>query len=149
MLFPPETLPYLNILAQVGLVFFMFLVGLEFNADNLKGKGHAAVVVSHVSIIAPFFLGALLALYLYQSLSTSAVPFTSFALFMGAAMSVTAFPVLARILTERNLHRTYLGAIAITCAAVDDVTAWCLLAFVISVVRSGDVLGRCPRRFWR
>lgn len=143
-LFPAETLPYLNILAQVGLVFFMFLVGLEFNADHLKGKGHAAVVVSHVSIIAPFFLGAMLALYLYERLSTSAVPFTSFALFMGAAMSVTAFPVLARILTERNLHKTYLGAIAITCAAVDDVTAWCLLAFVISVVRSGDVLGAVP-----
>ncbi len=143
-LFPPETLPYLNVLAQIGLVFFMFLVGLEFNADHLKGKGHAAVVVSHVSIIAPFFLGALLALYLYEPLSTNAVPFTSFALFMGAAMSVTAFPVLARILTERNLHKTYLGAIAITCAAVDDVTAWCLLAFVISVVRSGDLLGAVP-----
>lgn len=143
-LFPPETLPYLNILAQVGLVFFMFLVGLEFNSDNLKGKGHAAVVVSHVSIIAPFFLGGLLALYLYESLSTSAVPFLSFSLFMGAAMSVTAFPVLARILTERNLHKTYLGTIAITCAAVDDVTAWCLLAFVISVVRSGDLLGAVP-----
>lgn len=143
-LFPSETLPYLKVLAEVGLVFFMFLVGLEFNSDNLKGKGHAAVVVSHVSIIAPFFLGALLALYLYESLSTAAVPFTSFALFMGAAMSVTAFPVLARILTERNLHKTYLGAIAITCAAVDDVTAWCLLAFVVSVVRSGDVLGAIP-----
>ncbi len=144
LLFPTETLPYLNILAQIGLIFFMFLVGLEFNSDNLKGKGDAAVIVSHVSIIAPFFLGSLLAIYLYPSLSTSAVPFVSFSLFMGAAMSVTAFPVLARILTERNLHKTYLGTIAITCAAVDDVTAWCLLAFVISVVRSGDMVSAIP-----
>lgn len=143
-LFPPETASNLFILAQVGLIFFMFLVGLEFNSDHLKGKGNAAVVVSHMSIVAPFFLGSLLALYLYQNLSTAAVPFTSFALFMGAAMSVTAFPVLARILTERNLHKTYLGTIAITCAAVDDVTAWCLLAFVISVVRSGDMFAAVP-----
>lgn len=142
--FPAETLPYLNVLAQVGLVFFMFLVGLEFNSDHLKGKGDVAVVISHVSIIAPFLLGGGLALYLYESLSTNAVPFTSFALFMGAAMSVTAFPVLARILTERNLHKSYIGAIAITCAAVDDVTAWCLLAFVISVVRFGDILQALP-----
>lgn len=143
-LFPASTIPYLDILAQIGLIFFMFLVGLEFNSDNLRGSGHAAIIVSHVSIIAPFFLGALLALYLYPSLSTSAVPFTSFALFIGASMSITAFPVLARILTERKLNKTYLGAIAITCAAADDVTAWCLLAFVISVVRSGDVVSAIP-----
>ncbi|WP_287131137.1 cation:proton antiporter [Candidatus Cyanaurora vandensis] len=143
-LFPPVTAPYLNILAQMGLIFFMFLVGLEFNSEHLRGKGQAAMVVSHASIVAPFLLGALLALYLYQSLSNDTVPFISFALFMGAAMSVTAFPVLARILTERNLHKTYLGTIAITCAAVDDVTAWCMLAFVISVVRSGDMLAALP-----
>lgn len=143
-LFPAVTIPYLDILAQVGLIFFMFLVGLEFNSDNLRGSGHAAVIVSHVSIIAPFFLGALLALYLYPTLSTNTVPFTSFALFMGASLSITAFPVLARILTERKLSKTYLGVIALTCAAADDVTAWCLLAFVISVVRSGDVIAAIP-----
>jgi Kef-type K+ transport system membrane component KefB len=95
-------------------------------------------VTSHVSIVAPFFLGAVLALYLYPRLSDSSVSFTGFALFMGAAMSITAFPVLARILTERNLLHTKVGALTIACAAVDDVTAWCILALVVAVVRSGE-----------
>ncbi|HEX8139724.1 MAG TPA: cation:proton antiporter [Pyrinomonadaceae bacterium] len=137
--FPQETAPYMNILAQVGLIFFMFLVGLELNRKILRGKGHAAILVSHSSIILPFALGVLLAFYLYGTVSNTDVPFTSFALFMGAAMSITAFPVLARIVKEQNLQKTSLGAIAITCAAVDDVTAWCILAFVISIVRSGGV----------
>jgi Kef-type K+ transport system membrane component KefB len=143
-LFPAVTIPYLNVLAQLGLIFFMFLVGLELNTDHLRGNGKAALLVSHMSIIVPYFLGGLLALYLYDTLSSSDVGFTSFALFMGAAMSITAFPVLARILTERRLNRTALGALAITCAAVDDVTAWCLLAIVISIVRSGDALSAIP-----
>jgi Kef-type K+ transport system membrane component KefB len=143
-LFPAATVPYLNILAQLGLIFFMFLVGLELNTDHLKGNGRVALLVSHTSIVVPYFLGGLLALYLYESLAPSDVSLASFALFMGAAMSITAFPVLARILTERKLNRTALGALAITCAAVDDVTAWCLLAIVISIVRSGDVLGAIP-----
>jgi len=135
-LFPPESLEYLNVLSQVGLLFFMFLVGLEFDPRMLRGRGRAAIVISHVSIVVPFGLGAALALFLYPRLSAETVPFTGFALFMGAAMSVTAFPVLARILTERNLLRTRLGALTIACAAVDDVTAWTILAFVIAIVRS-------------
>lgn len=138
-LFPVESLGYLNALSQIGLLFFMFLVGLEFNPRLIQGRGHTAVVTSHVSIVAPFFMGAALALYLYPRLSDSSVPFTGFALFMGAAMSVTAFPVLARILTERNLLRTRVGAIAIACAAVDDVTAWTILAVVVAIVRSTAV----------
>jgi len=137
--FPQETAPYLNLLAQVGLIFFMFLVGLELNRKILHAKSSSAVLVSHASIIVPFILGVWLASYLYSTVSSTSVPFLSFALFMGAAMSITAFPVLARIVKEQNLQKTSLGVIAITCAAVDDVTAWCVLAFVISIVRSGGI----------
>ncbi|MDR0787330.1 MAG: cation:proton antiporter [Gemmatimonadota bacterium] len=138
-LFPPESLGYLNSLSQVGLLVFMFLVGLEFNPRLIRGRGQAAIVISHVSIVTPFVLGSLLALYLYPRLSESDVSFTGFALFMGAAMSVTAFPVLARILTERNLLRSRVGTVAIACSAVDDVTAWTILAVVIAIVRADAV----------
>ncbi|HEX8520978.1 MAG TPA: cation:proton antiporter [Tepidisphaeraceae bacterium] len=139
--FPPATIPLLNILSQVGVIFFLFLVGLELDPKLLRNRGHAAVVISHVSIIAPFLLGAGLTLILYEQVfnSTPAMRFTSVALFMGAAMSITAFPVLARILTERNLHKTNVGAVAITCAAVDDVTAWCMLAFVVAFARATGI----------
>lgn len=137
-IFPPATIRYLNVLSQIGVVFFLFLIGLELDPKLLRKRGHAAVVISHVSIVAPFLLGAALALYLYPLVFTRTpeMRFTSVALFMGAAMSITAFPVLARILTERNLHKTQVGAIAITCAAVDDVSAWCMLAFVVGVARA-------------
>ncbi len=135
-LFPPDSLPHLNTVSQLGLLLFMFLVGLEFDPRLMRGRGHAAVVTSHVSIIVPFFLGALLALYLYPRLADSSTQFTGFALFMGASMSVTAFPVLARILTERNLLQTRVGAVTIACAAVDDVTAWSILALVVVIVRA-------------
>ncbi|HEX2189633.1 MAG TPA: cation:proton antiporter, partial [Longimicrobiaceae bacterium] len=137
-LFPPESLASLGLLSQVGLLLFMFLVGLEFDTKLLRGRGHTAVVTSHVSIVVPFVLGAALALFLYPRLSDRSIGFTGFALFMGSAMSVTAFPVLARILTERNLLRTRLGAVTIACAAVDDVTAWSILAVVVAVVRAGS-----------
>jgi Kef-type K+ transport system membrane component KefB len=136
-LFPVESLGFLNSISQVGLLIFMFLVGVELNPRLLRGKGHTALVTSHASILAPFLLGALLALFLYPRLSDDSVTFTGFALFMGAAMSVTAFPVLARILTERGLMSTRVGSVAIACAAVDDVTAWCILAGVVALVRSG------------
>lgn len=138
-LFPTDSLRLLNLLAQVGLILFMFLVGLELDPKLLRGRGHTSVVISHSSIVVPFGLGALLALYLYPRLSDPAVPFSSFTLFMGVAMSITAFPVLARILVERRLMRTRVGAITIACAAVDDVTAWCILAFVVAVVRLSGV----------
>jgi K+:H+ antiporter len=136
LLFPPESLDHLNMLSQVGLLLFMFLVGLEFNPRMLRHQGHAAILTSHVSITLPYLLGAALALYLYPRLSDEHVRFTEFALFIGAAMSVTAFPVLARILRERNLHKTELGSVTIACAAVDDVTAWCLLAYILVLVRA-------------
>lgn len=135
-LFPPDSLGPLNLLSQVGLLLFMFMVGLELDTDKLRKLGHVAVVISHSSIIVPFGLGALLAIFLYERVGNT-LPYTGFILFMGAAMSVTAFPVLARILDERNLLGTKLGTLTIACAAVDDVTAWCLLAVIIAIIRSG------------
>jgi Kef-type K+ transport system membrane component KefB/nucleotide-binding universal stress UspA family protein len=140
-LFPDEVMPYLDVLANLGLIFFMFLVGLELDARLLRGRGHAAVWVSHASIIAPFLSGVALALVLFPTLGSPQGSFTSFALFLGASMSITAFPVLARILTERGLYRTKLGAVTLTCAAVDDVTAWCILAVVVTVVRATGASG--------
>jgi Kef-type K+ transport system membrane component KefB/nucleotide-binding universal stress UspA family protein len=143
-LFPPETIPYLNVLSQVGLIFFMFLIGLELNPKYLSGNINVAVLTSHVSILVPFSLGTLLAVLLYPLVSNASVSFTAFALFLGAAMSITAFPVLARIITENNLQGTRLGTLALTCAAVDDVTAWCLLAVAIAVARTGNFVGAIP-----
>ena len=135
-LFPAAVGPFLNIIAQVGVILYMFLVGLELDPALLRKRGHTTVAISHASIITPFLLGATIALYLYPKLSTHDVPFTCFSLFLGVSMSVTAFPVLARILTDRGIHKTRMGVIALTCAAVDDVTAWCMLAFVVSVARA-------------
>ena len=135
-LFPSSSLGPLSALSQVGVVIFMFLVGLGINPGELKNQGHAAVLTSHVSITAPFVLASFLALYLYPRLSDDSVAFTNFALFMGAAMSITAFPVLARILTERNALGSRLGTVAIACAAVDDVTGWCILAYIVALIRA-------------
>jgi len=135
-LLPSQVVPLVHVLAQVGVILFMFLVGVELEPELLRKRGRAAIAISHASIVVPFSLGAVLALVLYPRLGTSDVPFTPFALFLGISMSVTAFPVLARILTERGLDKSPLGALALTCAAVDDVTAWCLLALIVGVVQS-------------
>ncbi len=139
-IFPAHSIGTLNLLSQVGLVLFMFIVGLELDLGLLKGKTNTAVVISHASIVAPFTLGVALAYYTYSSYAPTGIQFLSYALFVGISMSITAFPVLARIIQERNLTKTNLGTIAITCAAADDVTAWCILALVIAVVKAGSVL---------
>jgi Kef-type K+ transport system membrane component KefB len=126
----------LKIVAQLGIVLYMFLVGLELNAAHLKKRAHSAIAISHASIVVPFVLGAIMALWLFPILSEPHVAFSSFALFMGVAMSITAFPVLARILTDRNLQTTQVGTVALSCAAADDVTAWCLLALVVGVAKA-------------
>jgi len=131
-----QVLSALKAIAQLGVVLYMFLVGLELNGAKLRNRAHATVAISHASIVAPFVLGAALALWLYPNLSHRGVPFTSFALFMGVALSVTAFPVLARILADRGLDKTETGIVALGCAAADDVTAWCLLAFVVGVAQA-------------
>ena len=137
-LFPPTSLGFLSALSQVGVVIFMFLVGLGIDPSELKHQGHAAVLTSHVSITAPFVLASFLSLYLYPRVSDNSVSFTNFALFMGAAMSITAFPVLARILTERNALGSRLGTVAIACAAVDDITGWCILAYIVALIRAAE-----------
>jgi Kef-type K+ transport system membrane component KefB len=133
---PPAIAPHLGIVAQVGVILFMFLVGLELDTSRLKQRSHATLAISHASIVLPFLLGSVLALFLYPLLCSEEVGFTNFSLFMGVSMSVTAFPVLARILTDRGLDRSKLGVVALACAAVDDVTAWCLLAVVVGIVRA-------------
>ncbi|MGE5658340.1 MAG: cation:proton antiporter [Actinomycetota bacterium] len=143
-LFPAETIPFLNVLSQVGLIFFMFLIGLELDPKYLKSQLDVAVLTSHVSILVPFSLGTIASLLFYPMVSSASVSFTAFALFLGAAMSITAFPVLARIITENNLQGTRLGTLALTCAAVDDVTAWCLLALAIAVAKSHNMAGAVP-----
>lgn len=136
-LFPKESLQNLSLLAQIGLVLFMFVIGIELDLGLIKNKAREAVVISHASIVFPFFLGIALSLALYRPFAPEQTSFLSFGLFMGIAMSITAFPVLARIIQERNMTRTTVGTIAITCAAADDVTAWCLLAAVVAIVQAG------------
>src|SRR6185369_7039720 len=135
-LFPASSLETLRQLSQIGVVLFMFIVGMEVNLRLVREKGTAAVMISHASIIVPFLLGTTLSLFLYHDLAPPGTSFTAFALFIGVAMSITAFPVLARILEDRNMTHTLLGSMALTCAAVDDVTAWCILALVIALVKS-------------
>lgn len=143
-LFPSTVLPFVDVLAQFGLIFFMFLVGLEFDPRLLRGRAHAAGLVSHASIVVPFLLGLALGLALYSRFGSGSGGFVPFALFLGVSMSVTAFPVLARILNDTGLRSTRLGAMALVCAAVDDLTAWCLLAIVVAVARADGVASALP-----
>lgn len=140
-LFTPELMPRLDTLAQVGVVLFVFLAGLELNTKLMRGRGQLAVVVSHVSIALPFLLGVLLAIVAYTRFGPEGIDFLAFALFMGVSMSVTALPVLVRILKDTGLFRTEVGVVTLTCAVVDDVTAWCLLALVIALVTASSLTG--------
>jgi Kef-type K+ transport system membrane component KefB len=140
--FPAGSMGALRLLSQVGVILFMFVVGMELDLKQMRGQARTAVLVSHVSIVVPFFLGTFFSLFIYESLATRGIQFASFALFMGVALSMTAFPVLARILEERGLTKSLLGSMALTCAAVADVTAWTILAFVVAVVKSSNP-GNC------
>ncbi|UPQ77625.1 cation:proton antiporter [Chryseobacterium nepalense] len=137
-LFPKESLGNLQFLSQIGLILFMYIVGMELDLSVLRKKAHDAVVISHASIIIPFALGVGLSYFIYREFAPDGIQFTSFALFIAIAMSITAFPVLARIVQERNLQKTKLGTVVITCAAADDITAWCILAAVIAIVKAGS-----------
>lgn len=139
-LFPEKSLDNLSLLSQVGLILFMFMVGMELDLKVLKNKVKDAVVVSNAGILIPFTLGIGLAYFIYGHFAPDGVPFLSFGLFLGMAMSITAFPVLARIVQERGIHRTRLGALVITCAAVDDISAWCMLAAIIAIAKAGSFL---------
>ena len=137
-LFPPSSLDNIRVLSQMGLILFMFAVGLDLDWRAIRGKARQAVVISHASILVPFALGLGLAYMLYAEFAPAGVSFAAFGLFLGTALSVTAFPVLARIVRERGLHTTPLGSLVLTCAAADDVTAWIILAAVIALVRAGS-----------
>ncbi len=137
-LFPPGSLGNLQFLSQLGLILFMFVIGMELDISVIRKQAFDAVVISHASIIIPYALGMGLSYFLYRQFAPPSVSFLSFSLFMGIAMSVTAFPVLARIIQERNLTGTRLGIMAITCAAADDVTAWCILAILIAIIKAGS-----------
>jgi Kef-type K+ transport system membrane component KefB len=141
-LLPTGVTAFLGVYSQLGVILYLFLVGLELDLSVLGKSSHATLAISHASIIVPFLLGAGLALSLYPKVSNSGVPFTVFALFLGVSLSVTAFPVLARILTDLKISRSQMGVVALTCAAIDDVTAWCLLALVVSIAqeRTSDAL---------
>jgi Kef-type K+ transport system membrane component KefB len=143
-LFPQGTATILEVLAQIGLIFFMFLIGLEIDPKYLKGKVRVAFVTSLVGIVLPFVLASLLALWLYPFSKGADTSLIAFTLFLGSALSITAFPVLARIISENNLQNTPIGTLALTCAAVDDVVAWCLLAVSIAVARTNSMVGAIP-----
>lgn len=137
-LFPVASLGNLQFLSQIGLILFMFVIGMELDLKVLKNKANEALVISHASIIIPFALGIGLSYFIYYRFAPAGIEFLSFSLFMGIAMSITAFPVLARIVQERGIHKTRIGTIVITCAATDDITAWCILAAVIAIVKAGS-----------
>lgn len=148
-LFPSDILPAFGIVANLGLIFYMFLVGLEIDASQLKGRIGQAAAISNTSVALPMMLGIAVALPLYSLVGTDQ-PFTAFALFMGVAMSITAFPVLARILVERRMLKRPVGALTLACAAIDDVTAWFLIAIATAVATAGAAGPRwSPRWPWR
>ncbi|MET8748582.1 cation:proton antiporter [Streptomyces sp. NPDC004667] len=137
-LFPGTVLPFTGAFGNLGLLAFMFLVGLELNLSALRGHSRTAIAVSQASIALPLVLGSGLALLMFDTLAPKGVSKIAFVLFIAVSMSITAFPVLARILTDRGLYNTRIGALAMACAAVDDVTAWCLLAAVVAVSTSSS-----------
>lgn len=139
--FPKASMGNLQMLSQVGIILFMFVVGMELDANLLKQKAKSAILISQVSIAFPYFLGVALALVLYRGYAPAQTSFISFALFLGISMSITAFPVLARIIKEKGLTGSYLGTTAISCAAVDDVTAWCILAFIVALAKAQSMTG--------
>jgi Kef-type K+ transport system membrane component KefB len=139
-IFPKNSLSNLQFISQVGLCFFMFVVGMELDMVKIKEKAKSAIVVSHAGIIFSYTLGMLLSFFIYKKYAPEEVSFTAFALFMGVALSITAFPVLARILQERKMTKTTIGVMAITCAASDDISAWFILAVVIAIAKSGSIL---------
>jgi len=136
--FPEHSLPPLQLISQLGLILFMFIIGMELDFNELAKKAREAIMISHTGIALNFVLGVGLAYLLYNEFAPEGTAFISFALFLGISLSITAFPVLARVLQERSLTRTRVGVLALTAAASDDVTAWCLLAAVIAIVKAGS-----------
>ncbi len=139
-LFRPESLANIHILSQFGLILFMFAIGMELDLEEVRKKLKETILISHTSTIVPFFFGMLTAYFVYDTYADNSTPFLSFALFIGIAMSITAFPVLARIIQEKGLTKTHLGTITLASAANGDITAWCLLAVVVAIAQAGSML---------
>jgi Kef-type K+ transport system membrane component KefB len=133
---PPDAAPILSVIAQLGVILYMFLVGLELDLGVLRTRARTTIAIANAGIIVPFALGVALAWTIDQDYAPAGVAFLPFALFLGVSMSITAFPVLARILSDHKLQRTPMGVIALTSAAIGDATAWCLLAFVVGVTEA-------------
>lgn len=140
-IFAPDSLAMLQLVSQFGLVLFMCLVGIELNPAHFRRASWTSVVISQSGIIAPFVLGGGLAFWLYPEYGTETVPRMVFVMFVGVAMSITAFPVLARIISEGGLLHSRIGALTLVCAAIDDVTAWCMLSFIVGFARHRDASG--------
>src|SRR5439155_5000202 len=138
--FARGSLQVLQLFSQIGVCLFMFVVGMELDLSRIRQNAHTAFVISHASIIFPYFLGVVMALWLYPNYASGDVSFVAFGLFMGIALSITAFPVLARILEERGMTGSLLGVTAIACAAVNDATAWTILAFVVAIARASGLV---------
>ncbi len=138
-IFPANSLGTLQFLSQIGVSFFIFIFVMELALRIIKSKARDALFVSNVSIAIPFVLGVSLAYYLFDSYAPSGVGFLAFALFIGISLSITAFPVLARILQERGMTKTPVGSMAIICAATNDVIGWCILAAVIAIAKAGAI----------
>jgi Kef-type K+ transport system membrane component KefB len=138
-LFPPTSFGSLSLVSEMGLILFMFVIGIELDAAVMRKKAKQSIAISIASIIIPFIGGYLLALKIYSLYAPQGTAFSGFAIFMGIAMSVTAFPVLGRILRERNLERTPTGILALSAAAADDVVAWGMLALVTALLKTGNL----------
>ncbi|MBW6490404.1 MAG: cation:proton antiporter [Lentimicrobium sp.] len=139
-LFPAISLDHLELLSQVGLILFMFIIGMELDINILKKRAGSSMFISNVSIVVPFLMGTILSLFLFERFAPEGTKFLPFALFIGIALSITAFPVLARIVQERGLTKSPLGITAITCAAINDITAWGILALVVAIANAGSIV---------
>ena len=139
-LFPSGSLGNIELLSQFGLILFMFVIGMELDIGQVRKKLKETILISHASTIFPFFLGMLTAYFIYDQYASSQTPFLSFALFIGISMSITAFPVLARIIQEKGLTKSHLGTISLASAANGDITAWCLLAIIVAIAQTNSML---------
>ncbi|MDR0572972.1 MAG: cation:proton antiporter [Tannerella sp.] len=138
-LFPEESLSYIKTLSQFGLILFMYTIGMELDLSVVRKRFQDTILISHASTIVPFFSGMLMAYLIYDEYAYAETPFLSFALFVGISLSITAFPVLARIIQERGMTRSHLGSISLASAANGDITAWCLLAAVVAYAQAGTM----------
>jgi Kef-type K+ transport system membrane component KefB len=147
-LFPENSLNILMILSQIGLILFMFAIGAELDLKAVQKRLGSLIFISQASMVIPFAMGLGAAYFLYDKFAPHNVPFLGFALFIGISMSITAFPVLARMVKERGLSHTNVGITALSCAGINDIVAWCLLAAIVAIVRKGSVVSSFHTILW-